>query len=94
MEGAFILRRKRVPVHLMDSIRSATNEADVFNKVAQIVPEWSGVLDVETGEPLPNPSDDPDVFKQLDLIEQLPWIREQLSTRPNGKASRLPKPVH
>lgn len=83
VDGAYILRRKRVPIYMIDAIKDSGSADETYAMMAQLVPRWSGVIDVVTGEKLPHPEDDPTVFSKLDMIEQIKWIIE--STQKNPK---------
>lgn len=82
-EGGVIYRAKRISAARIDALRMSSNSVELYENLAVIYPRWEGVTSAETGEPLPNPEDDPTVFNHLDALEQLPWISEQL--RPGGK---------
>lgn len=92
VDGAYILRLRRVTVARLDSLdelarrRNKTDEeqAEMYRMMADIIPGWEGVLHPDTGDPLPNPDDDPTVFKQLDALEQLPWISRAMRTNPGN----------
>jgi hypothetical protein len=90
VEDASVEKRKRVPVAWVDEMLAAQTSGDVYEVMARVFPRWSGVLDVETEEPLPNPEEDPEVFARLDNSEQLPWFGEQLrgGQQGNGTAPR------
>lgn len=91
VEDAYVMRRKRVPVYRVDQIRQAVQSEEAYDALAFIFPEWEGIVDVETGEPMPNPSDDPSVFGKLDRLEQLPWFAQQIQANkndPNAQRSR------
>ncbi|MCL4867790.1 MAG: hypothetical protein KJ063_02380 [Anaerolineae bacterium] len=77
-EGVTIRRRKRVAVWKMDALKAAKLPEDVYAIVAGLVPTWDGVCDVDTGEQLANPADDPSVLSKLDG-EQLTWIIQALN---------------
>ena len=83
-EDAYVMRRKRVPVYRVNAIKSATQDEQLYQDLAGVFPEWHGITDVETGEELPNPEDDPTVFSRLDLFEQLPWFGEMLQVKPKN----------
>jgi len=90
VEGAAIWRRKRVPMWRLDAIKTAPNQAALFENLTALVPKWKGVLDVETGEALAHPQDDPNVFDKLDT-EQLGWIVEMLQVMPGKLAGYIAK---
>jgi len=91
---AYVMRRKRVPVALVDEMAELRrlNKADakdnLYAIMAQVYPEWQGIVDVVTGEALPNPADDAAVFDRLDVIEQLPWLGQMMRANPKvGKST-------
>jgi len=83
-EDAFVMRRKRVPVYRVNAIKSATQDDQLYKDLAVVFPKWQGITDVETGDELPNPEDDPTVFSRLDLFEQLPWFGDMLQVKPTN----------
>lgn len=87
VEGGTIQRRKRIPLWRVDAMRTAQSSEEVYEHMAAIFPTWQGIVDVETGEALANPCDDPTVFGRLDKMEQMPWLGEQIGTRPDPNAS-------
>lgn len=93
VEGATISRRKRIPLWRVDAMRRAATSEEVYEHMAAIIPEWQGIVDVETGEPLVNPCEDATVFSHLDSREQMAWLGEQIGSRPdpNGSKSRRGK---
>lgn len=84
VEGAYIQRRKRVPVWMVDELKGSKSAAAIYPLMAQIVPRWHGVADPVTGEALPDPQDDPTVFSKLDVFEQFPWLVERLQVNPKN----------
>lgn len=84
VDGAHIMRRKRVPVYLVDDIKGSQSSEETYALMAQLVPRWNGVIDVVTGEPLANPEDDHSVFSRLDVIEQIKWIIEVSQKNPKN----------
>ncbi|MCL4867746.1 MAG: hypothetical protein KJ063_02160 [Anaerolineae bacterium] len=86
--GAFIMRRKRVAVWKLDSIKAFKpgQEDDLKSLYAELIPQWHGVLDVDNDEPLANLEDDPDGIFMIDA-EQLTWLTRILQASPNN----LPK---
>lgn len=85
VEGAYIQRRKRVPVWMVDEMKGFSKADDIYPLLARIVPRWHGVTDPETGEALADPQDDPLVFGKLDIFEQFPWLVEQLQVTPKNR---------
>lgn len=80
---AVIMRRKRVAIWKLDQINAFQpgQEAQMYDLFAELIPAWDGVLDVETGKPLPNLSDDPNGLTRLDT-EQLAWLSGVLRQTP------------
>jgi len=76
-----ILRKRFMKVKTVRSIQHAATEKEVFEVLAQYVIEWN-LDDVETGEPLAQPYQNPDVFDEVDILEQFPWILETLFLNP------------
>lgn len=85
--GATIERSKRIPMWRVDAMRSAQTSEEVYEHMAALFPTWNGIVDVETGELLANPEDDPTVFAKLDKMEQVPWFGAQIGTKPDPNAS-------
>lgn len=85
--GATVRRRKRVSVRLVNHIRQIARTpgaAGLWDALAEVYPAWDGVCDVDTGEALPHPADNPLVFLQLDYTEQVAWlIQDGLAYSPN-----------
>ena len=76
-----ILRKRFMKVKVVRKIQNAVTETEVFKVLAQYVVEWN-LDDVETGEPLAQPYDNPEVFDELDILEQFPWILDTLFLNP------------
>lgn len=93
VEGAYIMRRKRVPVYVLDAIKGFKpgQEEELYVLFAKFVPQWSGVVDVETGEPLPDLADEPHGLTKLDN-EQLQWLVKMLQASPLAVAAKTPPP--
>lgn len=87
-EGVSITRRKRIAIWRIDDLKSTREPAEMYRKLADLVPRWSNVRDVETGEPLPDPEGDPTVFTRLSF-DQLTWISQALKMSP-GKLPKAP----
>jgi len=86
--GKYITRKRFMKVKAVRAIQSAATEAEVFKLLAQYVVEWN-LDDVETEEPLAQPYQHPEVFDELDILEQFPWILETLFLNPpNFKKGR------
>jgi len=79
--GKHILRKRFMKVKVVRKIQNAVTEKQVFEILAKYVVEWN-LDDVETGEPLAQPYDNPEVFDELDILEQFPWILETLFLNP------------
>lgn len=90
--GAFVMRRKRIAVWKLDAIASLKKgeEEKMCQIYADLIPEWEGVLDVETGEPLPNLADNPAGLLSLDS-EQLTWLSQLLRVSLSQLSSADPK---
>ena len=87
-EGKYILRKRFMKVKAVRAIQSAISEKQVFDLLAQYIVEWN-LDDVETGEPLTQPHQNPDAFDDLDILEQFPWLLETLFINPpNFKKGR------
>lgn len=84
---AVVRRRKRVSVALVNKIRQLARGAageSLWQALADVYPAWEGVCDVDTGEALPNPQEDPLAFIHLDYTEQVAWfIQDGLAYSPN-----------
>jgi hypothetical protein len=80
---AVVVRRKRIAIWKLDSINAFQpgQEEEMYGLFAELIPEWHGVLDVETGEPLPNLAEDPRALTHLDT-EQLAWLSGILRRTP------------
>lgn len=93
VEGAYIMRRKRVPVYVLDSIKAFKpgQEEEMYALFAKFVPHWDGVVDVETGEQLPDLADEPHGLTKLDN-EQLQWVVKMLQASPLQVAAKTPPP--
>lgn len=89
---AYIMRRKRVAIWKLDRISQFQpgQEEDMYGLFAELIPEWHNVLDVETGEPLPNLIEDPAGLTRLDT-EQLGWLSKMLRATAGQLASASPK---
>lgn len=92
VDGAYVMRRKRIAVWKLDAISALKKgEEDKMCQIyADLIPEWEGVLDVETGEPLANLADNPDGLLSLDS-EQLTWLSQLLRVSPSQLSSASPK---
>ena len=95
VEGATITRRKRIAVARLDEMQAIAREREdekaLYEQLAELIPEWQGILDVETDEPLANPQDDPMVFSRVDITEQFPWLMDLLKMTP-GKLKKAQGP--
>lgn len=90
-EGAYIMRRKRIAIWKLDSIRAFKpgQEDDMARLYADLVPQWHGIVDPDTGQPLDNLADDPKALFQLDN-EQVGWLTQMLQVMPG----KLPKSMN
>lgn len=77
VEGATISRRRRVAIQAIDEMQASKKTDELYKKLAEMVPAWKGIVDVDTGEELASPAEDPTVFGRLDT-EQLGWISGKL----------------
>ena len=85
VEGAYIERRKRVPMWQVDDVKESKSSEEVYEKLAQIIPRWHGVVDMVDGSPLANPEDDHMVFSRLDMFEQFAWIMTRFQVNPKNQ---------
>lgn len=85
VEGAYIMRRKRVPVAMADQLLVIKNKAEGYPIIAALIPQWHGIIDVETGEALEDPENNVNVFDRLDVIEQIPWLFDALKVLPKNR---------
>lgn len=81
---AYILRRKRCPVAKLDAMKTSKTAEELYDHMADLIPQWHNIVDVETGELLPNPEEDPQVFGRIDAFEQLVWLSEKLQVKPSN----------
>lgn len=95
VDGAYIMRRKRVAVYKMDAMRNFKpgQEEQMYEIFADLIPQWNGIVDVETGEPLANLEDEPTGLTKLDN-EQLQWLTKMLQASPLAVAERTPHPKY
>lgn len=82
----YVVRRKRVKVSAIEELMSVTL-ADGCAILAEYYLDWN-LADPVSGEPLDNPHENPAVFAQLDVTEQLPWLAAQLRV-PGNAATRI-----
>lgn len=89
VEGAYIMRRKRIAVWKLDTIRAFKlgQEDDMARLYADLVPQWGGIVDPDTGQALPSLADDPKALFQLDN-EQVGWLTQMLQVMP-GKLKSM-----
>lgn len=80
-EEAYVYRRRRVAIDTIDNLGTDKKDDEIRRELALIIPKWEGIVDVETGEPLANPKDDPQVFARIDY-DQLTWLRRCLMMSP------------
>ena len=73
-------------VKVVRKIQSAVTESVVFEMLAQYIVAWNlndyDEDGLETDEPLPQPYQNPEVFDELDILEQFPWILNTLFLSP------------
>lgn len=85
--GASVSRSKRVSHKKVAEIRQLARKPigdELLGALAQVFPEWIGVINADTGEALSQPCEDQAVFLNLDYAEQLPWfIKAGLAYAPN-----------
>ncbi len=87
--GKWVMRRRKIKLKVQEEIRNWP-EDDVdgfFAFLARLIPQWN-LDDCETGEPLPNPEDDPSVFGELDIEEELPWVMGLLNPSPAASTAK------
>lgn len=76
-EGKFIVRRRRIKTRVIRQmeaeIKPPLNFVELYGLLSQYTVEWN-LDDVDSGEPLPQPHGNTDVFDELDFAEQLIWI--------------------
>lgn len=92
VEGAFVMRRKRIPVEKIDQMRAAKESAQIYGHMAYFMPKWSGLVDCE-GDPIEKqPEENPGIFGTLDVTEQFPYLVELVksSFKPNGERNFTP----
>jgi len=77
----YIVRKLRMKARISRKIRDAESDQEVFGLLAQYIVEWN-LDDCETGDPLAQPYQNADVFDELDILEQFPWIIEKLFSGP------------
>ena len=88
-EEIYIRRRKRIAIWRVDDMQASKTSKEMYKKLAVLIPEWVGVLDCETEEPLAHPKDDPSVFGHLDF-EQMTWLSDIIKVGP-GKLKKSGK---
>lgn len=85
--SASVSRSKRVSHKKVAEIRQLARKPvgdALLEALADVFPEWHGVVDADNGEILPQPYEDPQVFLRLDYADQLPWfIKAGLAYSPN-----------
>ena len=87
MEDAYIMRRKRIAIYKLDAIKAFKpgQEEEMQAVYAELIPAWHNVIDVDTGEILPNLADEPEGLFKLDM-EQIGWLTQMLQ----ASASKYP----
>ena len=77
----YVVRKRFMKVKAVRKIQAAITETEVFKVMADYIVEWN-LDDVETGEPLAQPYQNPEVLDEVDILEQFPWILETLFLNP------------
>lgn len=92
VDDAYVMRRRRVAIWKLDAIAAYQpgQEEEMYATFAELIPEWHNVLDVETGEPLPNLRDEPAGLTRIDT-EQLAWLSKILRSTPSQLPDTAPK---
>lgn len=90
VNGATISRRRRVAIQAIDDMKASKTADELYQKLAELIPAWNGIVDVDTGEALPSPAEDPKVFGRLDT-EQLGWLSGKLLQTPLGDLKKSMK---
>ena len=84
--GKFIDRRRFIKTRNITALENAIKVDQDLQKahgiMARYIAEWN-LDDCETGEPLPQPGENPDVFNDVDTGEQLVWIVNEVFLSPN-----------
>lgn len=78
-EGAYFLRKRFIKTRQIQVLESVVQSGDLgkINKLlAEYVWQWN-IVDAETGDPLPQPYQNPDAFGELDYGEQLSWVLQK-----------------
>ena len=79
--GKYVVRKRYMKEKVARHIRQTADDEEVYAILAEYIVEWN-LDDPDTGEPLPQPYQNPEVFGELDVLEQLPWLLETLFARP------------
>lgn len=91
--GKYVLRKRFMKARVAAAIRQIENERVLFERLAEYIVEWN-LEDFNedgnwAGTPLDQPYKNPDVFGEMDCLEQLPWLVEALfATPPNFPSGR------
>lgn len=91
-EAAAIYRQRRVAIDTIDHMAELKDDQLIRQELARLIPRWENVLDVETGQPLPHPETNPQVFARIDF-EQLRWLRQCLMMSPRHPNASGPAPT-
>jgi len=78
-KDAYFLRKRFIKTRQIQILEGIVQSGDlnkVHEELAKYVLEWN-VKDAETGDPLPQPYQNPDALAELDFGEQLSWILQK-----------------
>jgi len=82
----YLIRKRHIKTRsirkLEDSIKVNQDFDECYGILARYTLEWN-IDDCETGEPLPQPHNNPDVFDDLDTGEQFAWLMNEVYLSPN-----------
>jgi len=71
--GKRVARKRFIKVRERARLFGVRSSEEVVAFLAEYVVEWN-LDDFETGEPLDQPVGNPEVFSELDVFEQVPWL--------------------
>jgi hypothetical protein len=73
--GKYVKRLPKLKTKTVDRLKkwNEKDETGFYQEVARLIPEWN-LDDCETGEPLPQPKDDPSVFTELEVAQEFKWV--------------------
>ena len=76
-EDKFVTRKRRIKTKVVRQMEAAVKTrmdfGELYELMARYTIEWN-LDDIDSGEPLPQPYENPEVFDELDSGEQLPWL--------------------